>query len=93
MRDTLTNFREFRKHTADDLSAALLTLAASLAGEQQADSRPLTVAQAAARMNVSKDSIYGLIESGTLRHQRVGRSIRIRPEDLQPRIFKLRELL
>jgi len=45
----------------------------------------LTVAQAAASLNVSPGTIYRLIECGKLRHSRYGGgrgTIRIRPEDL-----------
>lgn len=96
MRDTLTVFEKFRQRTADDLSAAVLTLAAALAGEEKADDKPLTVQEAAARMNVSPDTVYDMCAAGKLRHQRIGAgkgTIRIAPDDLRPKVFKLRELL
>lgn len=73
-------FDQFRKQT-DDTSAAILTLASILQGDQ-AD-KPLTVKQAASRLGVSPETIYSLVESKKLRHQRVGRAIRIYPADLQ----------
>ena len=42
----------------------------------------LTVEQAATRLQVSRDSIYDLINQGLLKHTKVGRLIRIRPADL-----------
>lgn len=96
MRDTLSTFEKFRQNTADDLSAAILTLAASLAGEEQADDKPLTVKQAAERLSVSPDTIYTLCASGKLRHQRIGAgkgTIRIFPADLGPKILRLHQLV
>lgn len=93
--DTLTTYHQFRQHTANDVSAALLTLAAALTGAK-ADDTPLTVKQAAECLAVSPDTIYTLCAAGKLRHQRVGKgrgTIRIAPDDLQPKIFKLRELM
>jgi excisionase family DNA binding protein len=91
-------FADYRQRTADDVSAAILTLAAVLIGES-AEETPLTVRQAAERLNVSPDSIYDLCESGKLPCQRIGRgrgTIRIRATDLQavgsPRVIKLREI-
>lgn len=76
-------FDQFRQ-TTDDLPAAILTLASVLQGEP--DVRPLTVKQAAQKLNVSIDTIYQLCEAGKLKHQRVGSgrgTIRIKPADLQ----------
>lgn len=42
----------------------------------------LTVGQAADRLQVSKDSIYDLIQQGNLEHTKVGRTIRIKPSAL-----------
>jgi excisionase family DNA binding protein len=98
MTDIATTFAAFRQQTADDVSAAILTLAAVLRNEQ-ADETPLTVKQAAERLKVSADAIYDLCESGELPCQRIGKgrgTIRISPAALsaigKPRIFKLRDL-
>lgn len=94
--EILSEFQRFRQHTADDVSAALLTLAAALTGDKSEDDKPLTVRQAAERLAVSPDTIYDLCAAGKLRHQRIGRgrgTIRIRPADLGQKVFKLRELL
>jgi excisionase family DNA binding protein len=42
----------------------------------------LTVEQAATQLQVSRDSIYDLINQGLLKHTKVGRIIRIQPADL-----------
>ena len=87
-----TLFDRFRQQT-DDVSAALLTLASVLVGEQP---ELLTVKQAAARLNVSTDTVYQLCEAGKLKHQRVGNgrgTIRILPADLQPKVYSLSELM
>jgi excisionase family DNA binding protein len=59
-------------------------LAEATAGKHQAGSQveTLTVKQAAERLNVSADLIYDLCQGGKLRHQKIGRTIRIRPADL-----------
>lgn len=46
------------------------------------NSGPLTVKQAAERLNVSPKTIYAMIDKGKLRCQRMGRAIRINPKDL-----------
>lgn len=46
------------------------------------DGRPLTVAQAADRMNVSERFIRRLIEERRIAFHRVGRHVRLRPVDL-----------
>jgi excisionase family DNA binding protein len=98
MNSIATTFASFRQQTADDVSAAILTLAAVIRGEQ-ADDKPLTVKAAAERLGVSSDTIYGMVESGELPCQRIGKgrgTIRISPAALdkvgKPRILKLREL-
>ena len=46
--------------------------------------RPLTVQEAAKRLHVSTDTVYGLVARGELSHHRIGRgrSIRFSPDDL-----------
>lgn len=98
MQTIATTFATFRQTTDDDVSAAILTLAAVLRGEQ-AEDKPLTVKQAAEWLAVSRDTIYGMVESGELPCQRVGRgrrAIRISPAALakvgKPRALMLREI-
>jgi excisionase family DNA binding protein len=71
-------FHQFKKNT-DDVSAAILTLATILSGQQD---KPLSVKQAAERRGVSVDIIYDLCKSGQLRHRRTGRKITINAADL-----------
>ena len=56
-------------------------LTAAPAQEPSPDS-PLTVAQAAKRMGVSTRKVYDLVAAGELGHHKVGRIIKIRPEDI-----------
>ncbi len=77
--------RGFQAEGFDGPAAAILTLAAVLAGETQPDAKPLTVKQAADRLGVSVDAVYGLCRDGRLRCFRAGEgrgTIRIRPADL-----------
>jgi len=52
---------------------------------QQIDSstRFLTVSEVAAMLRVSTMTVYRLINSGDLQAARIGRSFRLRPEDLE----------
>lgn len=43
----------------------------------------LRVREAAKKMRVSEGLIYKMVRLGTLPHYRLGRSIRIRPEDIE----------
>ena len=77
--------RGFQSEGFDAQAAAILTLAAVLAGDAQPDARPLTVKQAADRLSVSVDAVYDLCREGRLRCFRAGEgrgTIRIRPADL-----------
>jgi excisionase family DNA binding protein len=58
------------------LSKALATIDPPASG-------PLTVKQAAERLGVSPKTIYDLVEKGRLRSFRIGKAIRIQPEDLE----------
>ncbi len=48
----------------------------------QTEYQLLTVGQTARRLNVSRSSVYALIERGELPAIRLGRVIRFRPEDV-----------
>jgi len=77
--------RGFQAEGFDVATAAILTLAAVLAGGVQVDAKPLTVKQAADQLGVSVDTIYDLCRDGRLRCFRAGEgrgTIRIRPADL-----------
>jgi excisionase family DNA binding protein len=75
-------YDHFRRKTETDTAAAILTLAAVLAGQ---DDTLLTVRQAAKKLQCSEDAIYQQCEAGTLPHKRVGRMIRILESDLVSR--------
>lgn len=78
--------RTFQSEGFDGPTAAILTLAAMLGNDSPADSKPLTVKQAAERLGVSVDAVYDLCRDGRLRCFRAGEgrgTIRIRPADLE----------
>ncbi len=77
--------RAFQADGFDASAAAILTLAAVVAGDAQPDAKPLTVKQAAERLGVSADTVYDLCRDGKLRCFRAGEgrgTIRIRAADL-----------
>lgn len=96
MRMILDIFNRHRAMTGDVQAAAVLTLAEVLDREHEA---PLTVTDAAKRLKMSPDTVYGLCESGKLPHSRIGNGrgrIRITQDDLaafQKPTVKLRDLL
>jgi excisionase family DNA binding protein len=48
----------------------------------------LTVAEVSARLKLSRSFVYGLLQSGTISSVRIGRSRRVRPQDLETFIEK-----
>ena len=75
----------------DKTAAASLALAAALRECQPATPakttdddapRALSVAEAAARLRLSRFTVYDLVSRGELGHHRVGRAIRILPSDI-----------
>jgi excisionase family DNA binding protein len=81
--DTLATYKRFETETGDPLSASNLTLAHAMFSQQErAQEQALTVAEAARRLKVSKDKVYRMVESAELPHHRVGKQIRILPEDI-----------
>lgn len=78
--------RAFQSEGFDPNVAAILTLAVVLADERQTDEKPLTVKQAAERLNVSPDAVYDLCRDGRLKCFRAGEgrgTIRICPAELR----------
>jgi excisionase family DNA binding protein len=65
------------------LPIARRLLAECLATIDPPASGPLTVKQAAERLNLSPKTIYDLVGKGRLRCIRIGRTIRIQPHDLE----------
>jgi excisionase family DNA binding protein len=70
-------YRHFLTITDDATAAAILAVGELLAGQAE----PLTVAAAAKVIGVSVGAVYQLCREGKLKHQRIGRAVRIRPED------------
>lgn len=76
-------YHDFKRLTNDAAAAAMLTLAhAILSKVQPTPSELLSVRQVAQRLCIGVDAVYDLCREGRLRHQRIGRTIRIRPRDL-----------
>jgi excisionase family DNA binding protein len=65
----------------NDTAAAILVLAEVLLRTPDAS---LTVDEAAKRLKVAKNTVYGMVGRGELKHSRVGRCIRIALTDLHP---------
>ena len=82
--DFYRKYRYTQAATPRDAIAILSSLLATISAEDASKNQPeyLTVDQVAARLQVSRDSIYDLINQGLLKHTKVGRIIRIRPADL-----------
>lgn len=78
--DFYHRYRHTQAITPRDAVAVLSSLLATISAEDEPEY--LTVDQVAARLQVSRDSIYDLINQGLLKHTKVGRLIRIRPADL-----------
>ncbi len=69
----------------DKTAAASLTLADAMLTKQPEPPRgdaPLTVADVARRLGVSRRIAYELCKDGKLQAFRIGRAIRVKPEDL-----------
>lgn len=73
-------YKKFLALTGEPTAAALLTLADAI--QKTPERGLLKVKEAAAALGVSPATIYDLCDSGRLRHQRIGRAIRIKESDL-----------
>jgi excisionase family DNA binding protein len=73
-----------RMTEGDRAAAASLALADVMFGEERELPIPesLTVAEAAKRLHISPNTVYDLCARGEIIHHRVGRAIRLRPEDI-----------
>jgi excisionase family DNA binding protein len=81
--NTFALYERFATKVGDPLVASHLTVAHVMsAGQELAREQALTVPEAADRLKLSEKKVYQMCGSGELRHHRVGRSIRIRPEDI-----------
>jgi excisionase family DNA binding protein len=73
-------FHHYLKVTGEPAAAAVLVLVE--ATQAAALNEMLTVEQAAERRGVHPSTIRKLVKAGTIPHQRMGRSIRIKAADL-----------
>lgn len=68
----------------DKAAAASLALADVMFEEPESPvSESLTVAEAAKRLHVARNTVYDLCARGEINHHRVGRTIRLRPADIE----------
>ena len=74
-------FNHYLRVTGEATASAILTAVEVLAGKQQTD--PLTPAAAATILGVKVGKVYELCKSGKLRHQRIGRAVRLRHDDVK----------
>lgn len=77
-------FQRYRDVTGDGVSAAVLA-AAHVRLESMGSTNPnnYTVKQAARHLGISANKVYELCDSGQLRRQKIGRSVRIAAADLE----------
>lgn len=82
-----STYSHYLSLTGDVNAAATLTLAAATAGvkPETPSGDYLTVRQAAARYKLGLRTVYRLVEQG-LPVTRIGKTIRIRPSDLEQRL-------
>jgi excisionase family DNA binding protein len=73
-------YKDFLKLTNDPGAAATLVLAHVLSTKEP---EFLDIKQAAARLGISRTKMYELCAAGQVRHKKVGRQIRIEPDDLK----------
>lgn len=71
----------FLSLTGEPTAAAVLAAAEILDGQQQAN--PITPAAAAEILGVKVGKVYELCKAGKLRHQRIGRAVRLWPEEVK----------
>lgn len=85
MNQTLNLFDQFREHTGDSVSAAVVLLAHVLSNPKPVDGS-LTVREAATFLGVAEKTVYDLCRTSRLRHHRIGRgrgTIRLSRGDLE----------
>lgn len=73
-------YAKFLKLTGNEIAAAVLAVGAALASQR--DDALLSPKQAADALGVSKELIYDLCRTGRLRSRKIGRAVRIHPDDL-----------
>lgn len=92
MDQTLALYKRFEAETGDPVAASNLVLAQALFEQNgRTHETALTVSEAAGRLKCSEKKVYQLCESGDLGHQRIGRSIRIQPADIDTFLAKTSE--
>ena len=69
-------------HTEPQIASQTTPFGAPVARPSGVPEPWLTPADVAARLKVSRATVYGLLKSGALPHRRVGLSMRIAPSDL-----------
>lgn len=82
---TEETFLKYFSVTSDAVAAALLVVADRIPQppvQAEEPEKPLTMRQAASRLAVSVPTIHRAVQKGELPCQRIGRVIRIRPDDL-----------
>lgn len=75
-----TLFREYERLSSDSTAAAILTLAHVHCQSAPEPPSLLDTAEAAKRLGVSKAQVQALCRSGAIRHSRVGRLMKFKPE-------------
>jgi len=78
-------YEKYLKMTEGDKAAAASLALADVMFEERESPIPesLTVAEAAKRLHVAPNTVYGLCARGEINHHRIGRTIRLRPADIE----------
>ena len=80
--DVESLFKRFHVLTGNSIAASNLVLAYIQTNQQDAAPEVLDTSQAAERLGVSREQVQYLCRTGRLRHARVGRLVKIKPEDI-----------
>ncbi len=75
-------FTDFLSVTNDPVAASNLVIAQAIIGDGKPAGATLDVKQAAAFLGVSLGTVYSLCNQEKIRHSRIGRLYRFKPEDL-----------
>ena len=78
-------YEKYLELTEGDKAAAASLALADVMFEEQESPIPesLTVAEAAKRLHVARNTVYELCARGEINHHRVGRTIRLCPADIE----------
>ena len=80
--DLFQRSQKFGGYTGPEIAKAFLSECLAAVEAPLTKDQPLTVKEAAGRLRVSAQRVYGLCQAGTLRCLKIGRSVRIAPDEI-----------